>query len=347
MPHSALPATGAIPRFALILAPLRGVTMRTFRVVWARHFSGLDGAVSPFIPLVAGSRVKPGLLADVDPALPQGMPVVPQVIGRDPHVLRVMIAALRCQGHTRVDLNAGCPWPMVVRKGRGAGLMAREDDFRRMLETGCEALPGGFSVKVRLGVGETDLLLRRMPLINAVPLCEVVIHARTAVQMYTGAVHIDRFAEVCTACAHPVVFNGDIRTPVDLARLRRHFPGVRRWMIGRGIAADPFLPERVHDGLGADAGRDIARFRAYLDDLLEVNRAVLCGERPVLGRFKELWYYLSQTVTDGPSTLKRIQRCATLDDYRRAVDDWFDRAPGWVADRDGIDETLFSGITEC
>ncbi len=320
----------------LTLAPLRGVTVRTFREVWARHFAGLDAAVSPFIPLVAGERVKPGLLADVDPVLAQGLPVVPQVIGRDPHLLRVMIAALRDKGHPRVDLNAGCPWPMVVRKGRGAGLMAREDDFRRMLEAGCEALPGGFSVKVRLGVDTTDLLLRRMPLINAVPLCEVVIHGRTARQMYDGSADVARFAEACAACAHPVVYNGDIRTPADLARLRTRFPRVTRWMVGRGVAADPFLPERLR-ACGGETPRDLDRFHAYLEDLLEVNRLTLFGERPVLGRLKELWYYLSQTLREGPQMLKRVQHAATLADYRRAVDDWFARAPGWTQACDGID----------
>jgi tRNA-dihydrouridine synthase len=330
---------------SLILAPLRGVTMRTFREVWARHFTGLDTAVSPFVPLVAGDRVKPGLLADVDPALPQGIPVVPQVIGRDPQLLRVMIAALQDKGHARVDLNAGCPWPMVVRKGRGAGLMAREDDFRRMLEAGCDALPRGFSVKVRLGVDTPDLLLRRMPVINAAPLCEVVIHARTARQMYEGTVDIARFGEACEACIHPVIYNGDIRTAADLARLRTRFPRVTRWMIGRGVAADPFLPERLRSGSDAGAPRDLARFRAYLDDLLEVNRAVLFGEKPVLGRFKELWYYLSQTLTEGPQTLKRIQHSATLDDYRRAVDGWFARAPGWMPERDGIEGSILNQET--
>jgi len=330
--------------FTLILAPLRGVTVRLFREVWARHFSGLDGAVSPFIPLVAGERIKPGLLADVDPALPQALPVVPQVIGRDPAALRVMLAALRDRGYGRADLNAGCPWPMVVRKGRGAGLLAREDELRRMLEAGCEALPGGFSLKVRLGVDTPGLLLQRMPLINAVPLREVTIHPRTAKQMYDGAADIGGFAEACAACAHPVVYNGDIRTPADLARLRARFPGVARWMVGRGVAADPFLPARLRAGGGAP--RDPGRLRAFLDDLLEANGAALCGERPVLGRLKELWYYLAQTVHDGPRLLKQVQRSMTLADYRRAVDAWFARAPGWAPEPGGIDWRTDRGPAE-
>lgn len=321
--------------FALILAPLRGVTVRLFRDVWFRHFTGLDSAVSPFIPLVAGERIKPGLLADVDPALPQGLRVVPQVIGRDPQALRVMLAALRDKGYTQADLNAGCPWPMVVRKGRGAGLMTREDDLRRMLEAGCEALPGGFSLKVRLGVDTPDLLLRRMPLINALPLRELTIHPRTAKQMYEGAADIGRFAEACAACVHPVVYNGDIRTPADLARLRARFPGVTRWMVGRGVAADPFLPARLR--LGDGTPRDLDRLRMFLDELREVYGAALCGERPVLGRLKELWYYLAQSLRGGARTLKQVQRSMTLADYRHAVDTWFARAPGWAAEQDGID----------
>ena len=52
----------------LTLAPLRGVTVAVFRRRLARHFGGFDAALAPFIPTVAGERIRPGMLRDVERA---------------------------------------------------------------------------------------------------------------------------------------------------------------------------------------------------------------------------------------------------------------------------------------
>lgn len=325
----------------LCLAPLRGVTGRVFRAIFARHFGGVDRAVAPFIPTVAGNRIKPALLAELLPAGNTGMPLVPQVIGKDPEQLRIMLAAIQELGYSRVDLNAGCPWPMVVRRGRGCGLMRQTDNFARMLEAGCQSLPGGFSVKVRLGVDQPDLLAASMSVINAFPLYEVTIHARTARQMYAGHVDLKRFADCLALCRHPVVYNGDIRTRHDWERLRQAFPQVQRWMLGRGLVADPFLAEILR---GQTHMRDIVRLHGFLDELLVESVAELHGDRQVMGRLKELWGYLGPGLHGGRLLLRRIQLCQTVDEYRRSVGDWFGHAPAWDQVRDGLPEALFLAL---
>ena len=317
----------------LCLAPLRGVTGCAFRDVFCRHFTGLSRAMSPFIPTVRGVRVKPAVLAELRPERNRALPLIPQVIGKDPADLVVMIGALRDLGYRRVDLNAGCPWPMVARKGRGAGLLADADNLRRMLDAGCTALPDEFSIKVRLGLKTPGLLAQRMEILNAYPLCEVTIHPRTAQQMYGGHADLQAFAECLSRCRHPVVYNGDIRTAADGAFLRARHPEISRWMIGRGLIADPFLAERLR---GNTAPRDLNRVRAFLDDLLAVACAESHGEKPVLGRCKELWGFLAPSLCRDGALLKRIRLCHRLDEYRRTVDEWFDRNPAWVESADGL-----------
>ena len=308
----------------LVLAPLRGVTGRVFREVFARHFGGLDEAVAPFIPTVHGARVKPRLLADVQPqsadAARKGLrapPVVPQVLGRDPAALRVMLGALRGLGHDRVNLNAGCPWPMVVKRGRGAGLLADETALAGMLEAGCETLGRGFSVKVRLGLDDTARLLKLMPLLNSFPLGGVAIHARTARQMYEGAVDLDAFARAADACAHPVTYNGDIFTLADFARLKERFPGITQWMVGRGVVRDPLLCGRIKSGV--ESPPDLARVMAFHDDYFAAVCAELSGARAVLGRMKELWFYLHHSLPRGEKLLRGVQLCATLEEYHKVT----------------------------
>jgi len=312
------------------LAPLRGVTVRVFRNQFARFFASPEVAVAPFVPSVAGTKVKAGLLADIDPSLEQRMALVPQIIGKDTPQLRVMLRAFKELGYDCADLNAGCPWPFVAKKGRGSGLLRDADNLARMLEAGCEEMPGGFSVKVRLGLKTPDLLLERMELINRFPLREVAIHARTARQMYEGAVMLDDFALAAEACRHPVVYNGDICSVKDFLYLKKRFPQISRWMIGRGLAVDPFLMESIRAGKAVE--RDSGRLKLFLDAYLESCAAELSGENPVMGRVKELWSYLHTGLVQGSRIWDSIKICRSVDEYRRVVDAAFKHPPQFKED---------------
>jgi len=308
------------------MAPLRGVTVATFRDVFVRHFGGLDRALAPFVPTVTGERIKPALLKDVAMLSHGTMRVVPQVIGKDPAQLATMIHALRGIGHAQVNLNVGCPWKFVAKKGRGAGLLADADSLRRMLDAGCAALPEGFSVKVRLGLADTDLLAQRIDLLNGYPLSEVIIHPRTAAQMYEGEVHLAAFAAVYGLLRAPVTYNGDLYTVVDFAALRQHFPDISRWMLGRGVVADPFLPSAIRaweiSGAAADSAT-VEALKAFHDDLYARCTEELFGPASILGRMKEIWGYLHERCEGGTELLRKIQRCHRTDDFERIVAGWF------------------------
>ena len=313
------------PRPSISLAPLRGITVAAFRRLHAERFGGVDYAVAPFIPLVAGARVMPKLLADVLPEACGAVRTVPQVIGKDPAALRVMAQALQDLGYAEMNLNCGCPWKMVARKGRGSGLPENEDDFLRMLEAGCEAMPDGFSIKIRLGMKTKDTLARLAPRIAEHPLKEIAVHPRTGVQMYEGDVDLDAFAAVLPILPMPVVYNGDVRTLADYARIVARFPGLAGVMIGRGLIADPALGESIR--VWEDGGRgevktpprDPARVAAFAAELYATYRATLCGPSPVLGRMKELWGHLHVYFEDGPARLRAVQRSHSFADYERAV----------------------------
>ncbi len=311
----------------ICIAPLRGVTVSAFREVFARHFTAPQRAIAPFLPTVAGERIKPALLKDVGRTEQGGLRIVPQVIGRDPAQLEAMLHALRGLGHTEVNLNAGCPWKFVARKGRGAGLLADADVLRRMLDAGCAVLPEGFSIKVRLGVTTTDTLAQRIPLLNEYPLREVIVHPRTAAQMYDGPVRLEVFEAIHRTFRAPVVYNGDLYTVADYAALRQRFPTVTRWMIGRGLVADPFLPAAIQayeqsGRIPPDPG-EAGALQAFHDELYARHRTELSGPAPVLGRMKEFWGYLHERCVDGEALLHAIQRCRHTDDYETLVAHWF------------------------
>ena len=308
---------GNVPA-TLLLAPLRGVTGLSFRQAFCAHMTGLDGAVAPFIATVAGEKVKPEVLRGIEPAVqPPGLPLIPQVIGKDPGQLRVMLRAMQALGYADVDLNAGCPWPFVAKKGRGSGLLRDEAALAAMLEAGCEVLgPGHFSVKVRLGLDEKTLLLRRLPLIQQFPLRELCVHPRTARQMYEGTVDLDAFARVTERCTLPLVYNGDIRTLADFRRLSERFPQVSRWMLGRGLVANPFLAESIRAGRDM---RDRDRFLAWHADVVARYAETSPGDHALLGHLKELWSYLAPTLADGRRLWDGLKLTRTRAEFERVL----------------------------
>ena len=262
----------------LWLAPLRGVTIRAFREVFAEAIrdAGFVGAFAPFIPANPGIRVCDRLLADLKPFprdVQPTLPLVPQVITKHPDAMRTLLRAFRERGFDRADLNAGCPFPMIVRRGRGSGLLCTPDLLEALLAAGCEEMgPGKFSLKVRLGVTSPDDLRALLPRINRYPLAALTVHARTAKQMYAGEVDRARFAEILAESTNPVIYNGD----ASAERLGDVPEGAAGVMVGRAFVR----------ALGA---------RADATDLLRAyvarSQAELCGDVPVLGRMKELLTY--------------------------------------------------------
>ena len=330
---------GAFQR--IILAPLRGVTHLSFRRCLMKHFGGLDGAVSPFLTTVAGSKIKATHLADILPEANGFLPLVPQIIGKDPAQFRTLLLAVRDLGYARCDLNIGCPWPLIVKKGRGSGLLRDADNLRRMLDAGCDVMGDGLSVKVRLGIDRPGLLLERMEIFNSYPLTEMTIHARTAAQRYEGEVDLDGFADCLAAAKAPVVYNGDIRTVGDVLRLAARFPGVAGFMIGRGIVTDPALALRVRHAFAPNDGHagirdqgsgisdqgfatpDWRAFGGFVRDYGERTRAELFGPGSFLGRMKEFWSYHHALYPDAANLWRRIRTCRSYAEYDAIVDALF------------------------
>ena len=278
----------------MILAPLRGVTLRCFREVFtdAIREAGFTEAVTPFVSAMPG--VDPLAGRELAGGAAEGAIVVtPQFIGKDPESLRRCLRRVRAAGFATADLNCGCPFPMVRRKGRGSGILRTPDVLRRMLEVGCEEMgEGRFSVKARLGVDAPDELERLMPILNEFPLRRLAVHARTARQMYAGECDWRAFERVASAAKMPIVANGDLPVaPVDGAG--------HEAMVGRAFIRS--LGERE------DAGELLARYA-------EASRRELSGDRAVLGRLKELVAYWRPL----PAWSRRwnaIKICRTLDEF--------------------------------
>lgn len=288
----------------MILAPLRGVTIRPFRETFADEIrgAGFTEAVTPFISAIPGfDPLQDRELRERGTGnREQGLKVTPQFIGKDPVALRACLEKVKSAGYDTADLNCGCPYPMVRNKGRGSGLLRTPDILRRMLEVGCDVMgPGKFSIKARLGVDRNGELLGLMPMINEFPLRFLTVHARTARQMYGGIIDDGGLGKVAAVSKVPVVRNGDVEFPLSEKRSGDRFPV----MIGRSFVR--WL------GTREDSGELLSRYIA-------ASQSELCGDRPVLGRMKELIAYWK----DLPRWRRRwdiIKLCRSVDELKSCL----------------------------
>jgi tRNA-dihydrouridine synthase len=306
------------PTPTLVLAPMRGITTMHYRQAFVRHFQGLDVEMAPFIPTVSADKINPKLLKDVLPENNSGLPLIPQLIGNKADDFVQMATALQDLGYTEVNWNMGCPHKPIRKKRRGSGLIPFPDTVDILLDQICERSPIQTSVKVRLGVADKAELMKLIPVLNKYPLSEVIIHPRTAEQMYDGTVDLDAFEEAYHRLERPVCYNGDINSLAFYQNVQKRFPEIGRFMLGRGLLANPFLCEEIKSGKLTDQN-PIQRIAAFHEELVARYENVLHGDHPVLGKMKEFWTYQTLNLSNGPKMFKKLKKAQRLCTYKEIV----------------------------
>jgi len=307
----------------LYMAPMKGFTDHLFRNVFAEHFGGFDLAVAPFIASKRDDKIKKKYVNDVLPENNTCQPVIPQILSNKAREFIFLANYLYELGYRNVNWNLGCPYPAVAEKLRGSGLLPHTAMIREFLDDVIRGIKGRLSIKLRLGWSSRDDIFRLIPVLNQYPLEELIIHPRTGIQLYDGAIDLEAFEQCLAAIQHPVVYNGDIRTPEDFKILARRFDGVNRWMIGRWILANPFLPRIIK--AGRDDIRDkITLIKHFHEALYWAYSGALDGSSRVLNKMKGLWRYLALSFKDCDASILRIKKTIHPDQYLEQANLFFE-----------------------
>ena len=309
----------------LILAPMRGITTMHYRQAFVRHFKGMDIEMAPFISTVNSERINPKLLKDILPENNSGLPLIPQIIGNNADDFVHMSIAMHDLGYNEINWNMGCPHKPIRKKRRGSGLLPFPDTVDTILDQVCARSPAKISVKVRLGVADQSELMKLIPVLNKFPLSEVIVHPRTAEQMYDGTVDLDAFEDAFQALEQTVCYNGDINDLDFFQNVQKRFPTIGRFMLGRGLLANPFLCEMIKNG-NPETENAIQRISAFHDDLISRYEAVLHGDHPVLGKMKEFWTYQTLHLSNGRKMFKKLKKAQRLGNYKDIVTEYLAEA---------------------
>lgn len=303
----------------LYLAPLEGITGHIYRTALHECFGGFDKYFIPFIKPNQKGHFSTREKKDILPEHNRGMYAVPQILTKDAEDFLRTARKLQQYGYEEVNLNLGCPSKTVVSKGRGAGFLDRPEELDRFLNEIFEKCGMKISVKTRLGMEEEEEFDRLLKIYNQYPMEELIIHPRVQKEFYKNTPHMESFSKAYADSNNTVCYNGDMRTAEDQKRLAEEFPGLDVFMMGRGVLADPALARRIRGGAPAEK----AELRRFHDLLYAAYCEEMSGDRTILFKMKELWFYLSDSFTNGKKQFKKIKKCEKCIAYEAVIGELF------------------------
>lgn len=249
----------------VLLAPMAGITAAPFRRLVAA-LGGLGAAVTEYQRITVAplpARVLRRALGE-----PLAIPVAVQFMLADDEHLPASAANAERAGAAWIDLNFGCPAPIVFKKCAGSALLAHPERMARFVQRAVHATALPVTAKLRAGIDSPAHLEELVCAVAEAGAAAVTVHARLRRDSYeTPATWewLERAVRALRACARPVpvIGNGGVECAADIARLRA-LTGVAAVMVGRAAIADPFI-FRVAAGGAPPTVAEAARWAlAYL-----------------------------------------------------------------------------------
>lgn len=310
----------------LALAPMKDVTDLAFLKTLKDLDSLPDYFITEYFRTVAHhKKMSPYIMRSIDEN-PARIPIYGQLVGHDPEYLARDALNLMEHACAGVDLNMGCPAPIVCRRGAGGGMLRSLRDMDAALGALRAALPAGsFTVKCRLGYETPDEFERILPVIASHSPDRVCIHARTVKEGYRSPVHPEWVKWAAEVLKCPVVANGNI---VDAAtadawvRLARP-AGL---MIGRAALRNPWIFSQLRSHFQGQAAavptcRDLLHYiRRLYERTLEMQEHYV--EEKHIHRLKKYLIYTARGLPD--SFDHHMKRAKTSHDFMRICADVLD-----------------------
>ncbi len=227
-----------------VLAPMDDVTDSVFRRIVAScakpdlfftEFVSVDGLNSPG---------RDALWKKLEFEASQETPLIAQVWGLKPENYYTMAKELSGLGFAGIDINMGCPAPVVVKNGACSALINNKPLAKEIIEATIEGAGDvPVSVKTRIGFNQIDIEWPKMLLETDIK--ALTIHGRTTKEMSKVPNHWDVIKQIVEMRDEispniPIIGNGDVLNVAQGIKMSEQW-GVDGIMIGRGVFHDPYV----------------------------------------------------------------------------------------------------------
>ena len=300
-------------------APMEGLTGYIYRNAHNAFFNNIDKYFSPFIVANQSESFKTRELNDILPENNQGLVLIPQLLTNSAKDFIHTSKKIKLLGYNEINLNLGCPSGTVVSKNRGSGFLSKREELDVFLDEVFSRSITKISLKIRIGKDKPEEFYDLIQIFNKYPIEELIIHPRTQKDFYKNKPNLKIFKESLILSKSPVCYNGDIFTIGNFKEFSADFPSVDTLMLGRGLLKNPGLISYITN----DIKLEKKLLKDFHDKIYEDYKRVLSGDRNVLFKMKELWFYMTPIFTNNEKYAKKIKKSEKLYDYDDAVSSLF------------------------
>ena len=295
----------------LILAPMQDITDLAFWRVLSRY-GGPDVYYTEYFRVHRDSRPEKYILRSIEEN-PGGKPVIAQMIGQDIEALKRTALDLQRRKIAGIDINLGCPAPIVCRKDAGGGLLRHPEKIDAILREVRASVHLQFTVKTRIGFDSPDEFPRLLDLFRRHPIDALTVHGRTVREMYKPVVHYDAIERAARLMPCPVFANGNVDS-VASARWIVETTGAAGLMIGRGAIRNPWLFEQIREAWSGEAPTQptLRDLREYIERLHEETRLPDMREAGQVGKMKKYLGYIAPGIGEDDAFWKELRPALTL-----------------------------------
>ncbi|MEO6848896.1 MAG: tRNA-dihydrouridine synthase family protein [Chthoniobacterales bacterium] len=307
----------------LALAPMQDVTDLPFWKLMA-SYGGPDIYFTEYFRVYDGSRLEKPILRSIVEN-PTGRPAIAQMIGN--HIPSLVRTAVELQEHAvaAIDLNLGCPAPVVYKKCAGGGLLRDLQKVDAILGALRDAVSIPFTVKTRLGFDSPAIFDELLRVFSRHELDLVTVHGRTVKEAYRSEVHYDFIAKAVAELSCPVLANGNIYS-AQKAHDVLSITGARGLMIGRGAIRNPWVFTQIRqfqagEPLTSIKGKDVL---AYIHALYAATRPSDISGKVQVQKMKKYLNFIGLGVEPTGEFLHRIRRVDNEEDFFKICSDYLD-----------------------
>ena len=301
------------------LAPLEGITTYVYRNAYHKYFHQMDKYFTPFIVPHKDKRFNTRELKELSPEHNKELLVVPQLLTNNAEDFMKTAKDIVAMGYDEINLNLGCPSKTVVTKKKGSGFLEFPNELDQFLEEIFSKANFKISIKTRIGKDSPEEFYRLLEIYNKYPIEELTIHPRIQTDYYNNTPNLDMFQVAYKESKNKLCYNGDIDSKETYDAFMTRFPNIESIMLGRGIIHNPGLVDWI------DIEKTLSKevLRAFHDTILEEYIEISSGDRNVLFKMKELWFYMISLFENAEKLAKKIKKTERLKDYDTVINTLF------------------------